>query len=139
MSAVLALDVGSVRIGVAICEGSNLPAVPLITVIRTKLQEDLVEIIRLAGERHVGTIVVGYPIRLDGTLGQAAKHMDSFIRALRDRFHGEVVRQDERLTTAAAAKKLRDLKLSGSKRRARVDQLAAVEILNSYLSARSRA
>jgi putative holliday junction resolvase len=139
MSAVLALDVGSVRIGVAICEGANLPAVPLTTIVRTKLQNDLAEIVRLAGERRANTIVVGYPIRLDGTLGQATKQMDSFIRALRDRFHGEVVRQDERLTTAAAARRLRDLNLSGSKRRARVDQLAAVEILNSYLATRSRA
>jgi putative Holliday junction resolvase len=139
MSSVLALDVGSVRIGVAICEGAALPAVPLTTIVRSKRERDVDEIVRIAAERRAGTIVVGYPIRLDGTVGPAARQVDGFVHALSRRFHGEIVRQDERLTTAAAAKKLRDLALSGSKRRAHVDELAAVEILNSFLATRSRA
>jgi putative Holliday junction resolvase len=134
----LGLDLGSVRIGVAICEGSGVPAVPLTTLQRKNLADDLSAIIELARERTATTIVVGYPLRLDGTRGPAAAKVDRFIHELSSRFDGTVVRQDERLTTAAAHKKLQQLDLSGSQRRARVDSLAAVEILDSYLSAGSR-
>jgi putative Holliday junction resolvase len=134
MSAILGLDLGSVRIGIAICEGTGVPAVPLTTVVRKHLADDLDAIVRLAGERGAGTIVVGYPLRLDGTSGPAAAKTDRFIKELGSRFAGAIVRVDERLTTAAAQKKLQQLDLSGSKRRARVDALAAVEILNSYLA-----
>jgi putative holliday junction resolvase len=131
VSAVLGLDLGSVRIGVAICEGSGVPAVPLTTLQRKNLADDLGAIIELARERTATTIVVGYPLRLDGTRGPAAAKVDRFIDKLSSRFDGTVVRQDERLTTAAAHKKLQQLDLSGSKRRAHVDTLAAVEILDS--------
>lgn len=134
MSAVLGLDLGSVRIGVAICEGAGVPAVPLTTIARKNLADDLAAIARLASERGAETIVVGYPIRLDGTVGPAAAKVDRFVDELGSRFQGLVVRQDERLTTAAAHKKLQQLELSGSKRRERVDSLAAVEILTSYLA-----
>lgn len=134
--AILGLDVGSVRIGVAICEGPNLPAVPLTTLARTNKAHDLQTILRLATERGADTIVVGYPLRLDGSIGAAAEKIDRFLQGLRNRFAGQVIAQDERLTTAAAAKKLRDLALSGSKRRSHLDELAAVEILNSYVATR---
>jgi putative holliday junction resolvase len=134
MTAIVALDVGYVRIGVAICEHPSLPAVPLTTIVRTKATEDIEKILALARERAAETIVVGYPLRLDGTCGPAAKTIDAFIHSLSERFDGRIIRQDERLTTAAAAKKLRDLPVSGSKRRSHLDELAALEILNSYLA-----
>ncbi len=137
-SATLALDVGSVRIGVAICEGPNLPPMPLTTLARTTKARVFQDILRLATERGAKTIVVGYPLRLDGSVGPAAEKIDVFVKGLRRLFHGEVIVQDERLTTAAAAKKLRDLDLSGSKRRSHVDELAAVEILSSYLADQRR-
>ncbi len=137
-NATLGLDVGSVRIGVAICEGPSLPAVPLTTIQRTSKARDFEVVIRLATERGADTIVVGYPLRLDGSVGPAAEKIDAFVKGLRGQFHGQVFIQDERLTTAVAAKKLRDLDLSGSKRRDHVDELAAVEILSSYLAHRER-
>jgi putative Holliday junction resolvase len=136
--AALALDVGSVRIGVAICEDPRLPAMPLTTIVRRNLAADLKAVIQLAAERDARTIVVGYPIRLDGSRGPAAQKMDVFIEQLRQGFSGIVARQDERLTTAAAAKKLREIDASGSKRRRHLDEVAAVEILNSYLAAKAR-
>ncbi|HXW50592.1 MAG TPA: Holliday junction resolvase RuvX [Candidatus Acidoferrales bacterium] len=138
MSAVLALDVGSVRIGVAVCEGAGVPAVPLATLVRGKFADDVAAIVRLAAERNARTLVVGYPIRLDGSVGPAAAKIDRFIAELGAHFDGEIVRQDERLTTASAQKKLRELDLSGSKRRQHVDAVAAVEILNSYLAGTRR-
>lgn len=134
----LGLDLGSVRIGVAICEGPDLPAVPLTTIQRSTKARDLDALVRLVAERGAQTIVIGYPLRLDGSVGPAAEKVDSFVAALRKLFQGTIVTQDERLTTLAAAKKLRDLDLSGSKRRAHVDELAAVEILDSYLASSRR-
>lgn len=134
----LAVDVGSVRLGIAICEGLDLPALPLDTVRHRSRDADVREIADLARLRGAPTIVVGYPLRLDGTVGPAAQRIDRFVEALRSAFEGEVVTVDERLTTAAAAKKLAGSDLSGSKRRTIVDRLAAVEILESYRAAQRR-
>ena len=136
--AVLGVDLGSVRIGVAICEGPGLPAVPLTTIRHTDWAADIEALGRLAAQRGVRCIVIGDPIRMDGRSGPAAEKVAAFIGQLRERFDGEVVAYDERFTTAIAAKKLRDLQLSGSKRRRHVDELAAVEILAAYLAGSAR-
>jgi putative Holliday junction resolvase len=136
--AILAVDVGSVRTGVAIAERVDLPAMPLTTISSIGRKADAEAIAALAVERGARTIVVGYPLRMDGTTGPAAEKVDRFIVALRAAFDGDVVKVDERLTTAAAAKKLIGSELSGSKRRGVVDRLAAVEILESFLAARRR-
>ena len=136
--AILAVDVGSVRIGLAIAERPDLPAMPLSTIAHTSRRADVDAVVALARERGAGTIVVGYPIRLDGTAGPAAERVERFVEALRAAFAGDVAKVDERLTTAAATKKLQQSDLSGSKRRRIVDRLAAVEILESYLQGRRR-
>lgn len=135
---ILGLDVGTVRIGVAICEGEGLPAMPLCTIDSVSREKDVRAIIAVAAERGARTLVVGYPLRLDGSRGPAAENMDKFIAALQKAFDGEVVHADERLTTAAANRKLRDTGLSGGKRRAFVDRLAAVEILDGWLAQQRR-
>lgn len=136
---VLGLDVGTVRIGVAICEGEGLPAMPLCTIDSVSREKDVVAIAALASKRGARTLVVGYPLKLDGTRGPAAESMDKFVAALRKVFDGAVVTADERLTTAAAHRKLRETGLSGGKRRAFVDRLAAVEILDGWLAGQRRA
>ncbi len=132
--AVLGIDYGSVRIGIAICEAPGLPAVPLTTIEHTSWSGDITAIVELARERGAGRIVVGNPMRMDGTAGPQALKVAAFVRELEAAFDGEVIAVDERLTTAAAAKKLRELPVSGSTRRRHIDELAAVEILNSYLA-----
>jgi putative holliday junction resolvase len=134
--AVLGVDYGSVRIGVAICEAPGLPAVPLTTIAHESWSADIAAVAALARERAAGRIVVGNPIRLDGAAGRQALKVGAFVGELQAAFDGEVIAQDERLTTAAAAKKLRELPVSGSTRRRHIDELAAVEILNSYLARR---
>ncbi len=132
--AILGVDLGSVRIGIAICEGQGLPPVPLTTIAHTSWKADVAAVARLAVERGVRRIVVGNPIRMDGSAGPAAQRAGAFVRELRAHFDGDIVAWDERFTTAVAAKKLRDLPVSGSKRRRHVDELAAVEILTAYLA-----
>jgi putative Holliday junction resolvase len=135
---ILGLDVGTVRIGVAICEAEGLPAMPLCTIESVSREKDVRAIAALAAERGARTLVVGYPLKLDGSRGPAAENMDKFIAALQKAFDGAVVAADERLTTAAANRKLLDTGLSGGKRRSIVDRLAAVEILDGWLAQQRR-
>ncbi|HZW73400.1 MAG TPA: Holliday junction resolvase RuvX [Caldimonas sp.] len=134
--AILAVDLGEARIGVAVAERFDLPALPLTTIQHTNREADIAAITALAVERSAGTLVVGYPLKLDGTRGPAAERVDRFVEALRDRFQGEVALVDERLTTAAATKRLAASGVKGSKQRRVVDRVAAVEILESYLARR---
>jgi len=134
VSAILAVDVGSVRLGVAACEAVGLPALPLTTIAHQSREKDVQAVAALARERGAHTIVIGYPLRLTGDRGPAAEKMDKFIEALRAAFDGEVVAVDERLTSAAADAKLRGAGMDGAARRELVDRFAAVEILESYLA-----
>ena len=129
---IISVDFGSVRIGTAICESPELPALPLLTIANESRDASATAVAELARRRGASTIVVGTPIRFDGTAGPSAKKVDRFVAALRERFEGEVHLQDERLTTASASKKLAAGELSPSKRRQVIDQMAAVEILESY-------
>jgi len=131
---IIAVDVGNVRIGVASCAGPGLPALPVTTLTHESRKKDVQAIVALARERGARTIVVGYPLRLDGARGPAAEKMERFIAALRGVFDGEVVGVDERMTSALAARKLRDTGAGGVRRRQLVDRFAAVEILESYLA-----
>ncbi|MDQ6766484.1 MAG: Holliday junction resolvase RuvX [Candidatus Eremiobacteraeota bacterium] len=131
---ILGIDFGTARIGVAIREGPGLPVVPLTTIAHKSWEADIAAIVRLAAERSARRIVVGNPIRMDGSVGAAAEKVAAFIGELRSRFDGEVIAHDERFTTAAAARKLRELPVSPSKRRRRLDEVAAALILDSYLT-----
>lgn len=134
--AILAVDLGDARIGIAVAERVDLPALPLTTIEHKSRDADIGAITALAVERNAGTLVVGYPLKLDGTRGPAAERVDRFVEVLRGRFAGEVVLVDERLTTAAATKRLAATGVRGSKQRRVVDRVAAVEILESYLARR---
>lgn len=137
--AILAIDLGQVRIGVAVAERIDLPALPLATIPHTNRDADIDAITALAAERQAGTVVVGYPIRLDGSVGPAAERVARFVERLRARFAGAVVLVDERLTTAAATKRLAGAGAGFGKRRSIVDRYAALEILESYLAKVRRA
>src|SRR4029077_8335492 len=101
-------------------------------------EKDVQAIVALAAERGARTLVVGYPLKMDGSHGPAAQNMDTFIAALGAAFDGGVETADERLTSAAANRKLLETGLSGGKRRRLVDRLAAVEILEGWLARQRR-
>ncbi len=134
--AVLALDVGSRRIGVAIGEGGF--AFPLVTVTRTNARDDVAAIVALARERNARTIVVGDPLTMAGERSIASDTIDGFVAHLRRAFDGAIERIDERLTTAAAQKALIAADVSRAKRKLVVDQLAAVGILETWLARNAR-
>lgn len=131
-TALLGIDVGTVRIGVAASDASELLAVPVATVRRGR--GDVDEIVALAAERGVAGFVVGLPLSLNGQEGPAALASREFATSLAQRVAPAPVRLvDERLTTAGASRGLRDAGVSGRRARHLVDQVAATAILQGAL------
>ncbi|MCL5258473.1 MAG: Holliday junction resolvase RuvX [Firmicutes bacterium] len=137
--AILALDVGSKRIGVAIADPDGIYAMPLCVIERSNLREDLKRIQAMLAEYGATDLVVGDPLRLTGERGPAAETMDRFVAQLARSFAGKIHRVDERLTTAEANKSLIAADVSRRRRRATVDKLAAALILEQFLARRRRA
>ena len=133
---VIALDVGTKRIGVAVGEGSF--AFPHSTLHRTNVRDDVAAVVAIARERGVRTIVVGDPLTMSGERALASAQIDAFVAHLARAFDGAIERVDERLTTAAAQKALIGADVSRAKRKKVVDQLAAVGILETWLARRPR-
>jgi putative holliday junction resolvase len=128
----LGLDPGDARIGVARCDPSGFLATPVETVRRGR--GDLARLARLVAEEGAVEVVVGLPRSLSGGEGPAAAKVRDFAAALARRIAPVAVRlYDERLTTVSAEAMLRDRGRKGAKRRAVVDQAAAVLILQQAL------
>ena len=132
----IALDIGDARIGVASSDPQGILATPVETVRRGP--GDLDRIAALAAELEAFEIVVGLPRSLSGGEGPAAVKIRETAEQVRDKVHekdtGTTVRLvDERFTTVTAERMLRERGKKGSKRRAVVDQAAAVLILQHAL------
>jgi putative Holliday junction resolvase len=131
----LGVDVGSVRIGVAVSDPAGVAAVPVETVARDpRGTADLDRIATLADERDAIEVVVGLPRSLSGAEGAAAEAARGFARRLAARIVPVPVRLvDERLSTVSAGRDLRAAGVSGRKGRRVVDQAAAAVILQTAL------
>jgi putative Holliday junction resolvase len=134
--AVLALDVGSKRIGVAVADPGGTFALPVTVLERTNLRADLERIVQLVREYNVDEMVVGDPVTLAGARGPAAEKIDRFVEQLQKVFSGTIHRVDERLTTAQATKTLIAADMSRAKRKTVVDKMAAALILETFLARR---
>ncbi len=132
----LALDVGSKRIGVAVADPTGTFALPLTVIDRTNLKADLQRISELAAEYNAKEMVVGDPVTLSGARGPAAENIDRFVEQLARVFGGHIHRVDERMTTAQATKSLIAADVSRSKRKTVVDKMAAALILETFLTRR---
>lgn len=132
----LALDVGSKRIGVAVADPTGTFALPVTVIERTNLKADLDRINELAGEYNADEMVIGDPVALSGQRGPAAEKIDRFVEQLSRVYAGRIHRVDERMTTAQATKSLIAADVSRSKRKTVVDKMAAALILETYLARR---
>ncbi len=135
---VIALDVGTKRIGVAMADPTETFALPIAVLDRTNLQADLARIEQLVRDYDAHELVVGDPIRLSGERGPAAEQIDRFVEQLRKVFGGPIHRIDERLTTAQAQKTLISADVGRAKRKTVIDQLAAALILETFLARRRK-
>ena len=135
MNPILALDFGRARIGVAISDELQLLAHPLETIpANERATSRVVELVR---ERNVEHVVAGIPKRMNGQIGTAATEALEFVEKLRSVLPCPVVTWDERLTTVAAHRALRDAGKKTRHTRGYVDQVAAQMILQSYLDSRA--
>jgi putative holliday junction resolvase len=136
----LGVDVGSVRVGVALSDPGGVLATPLVTLDHDAgAGTDLDRLVALVDEHEVVEVVVGLPRTLAGRDGPAAQTARDYAAALTQRLGGRtvpVVLSDERLTTVAATRTLSDRGVKGRKQRRVIDQAAAVGILQGYLDAR---
>jgi putative Holliday junction resolvase len=128
---ILGVDFGRVRIGIAISDELGLLAHPLKTVSSSK--EAMKEIATVVREKDVERVVVGLPRHMDGRMGESAEEALALARKLRELLPCEVVTWDERLTTVAANRALRESGQRTRESRKIVDQVAAQMILQGYL------
>jgi putative holliday junction resolvase len=129
------LDVGTRTVGVALSDALGITAQALTTVRRSGLRTDLAALRRLAEAHEVTRAVVGLPLNMDGTEGPSAARSRAFGEALAKALDVPVEYWDERLSTVAAQRALRESHLSAERRREVVDQVAAALILQGWLDA----
>ncbi|AZI59433.1 Holliday junction resolvase RuvX [Nakamurella antarctica] len=136
----LGVDVGTVRVGVAISDPHSILATPLQTLARdAKSGKDQLLLVELIAEHRVVEVVVGLPRSLSGREGPAAEAARAYGSALGKRIAPIPVRYvDERLTSVTAERMLRESGVKSRSRRAVVDQVAAVQILQTYLDTAAR-
>ena len=130
----MALDIGSVRIGVSVSDGLGMLAHPLTTLKMGKKDKlPLEEIKRLIGEKEVKRLIVGMPYTMKGGDSIQTGKIREYVVELEEALSIPVETIDERLTTKMAADQLRAVGRKSSKSRNIIDQVAAVNILQLYL------
>jgi len=135
---ILGLDYGSKRIGVAVCDELGMTAQGLATIARKNRRHDLEEIAGFIRTYNVEKIVIGYPIRLDGTEGIQCEKVGKFASVLESAFSLPVIKWDETLSTKEAEEILIRANIARNRRKNIVDKLAASLILQGYLDAQER-
>jgi putative Holliday junction resolvase len=131
---VLAIDLGSKRIGTAVSDGLGITVRPVETIRRSSRERDIARLKFLVEDLEAEAVVVGLPLRMDGTLGDAAQAAMRFVERLQERLDVPVLTQDERLTSYEADQMMIERGFGREERRARSDEFAAMLILQDYLS-----
>jgi putative Holliday junction resolvase len=135
MPRILGIDLGTRRIGVAISDTAGKVATPFLTLPRTSDDADSAALADLARGEGCKQVVLGYPIALDGTKGDAAAVTEAFAEKLKA--NGVRVKlYDERLTTKEAEKKLRTAGKKAKQQRLVIDKVAASILLQSFLDSK---
>jgi len=133
MGRILALDLGTKRIGLAVSDELQLTAQGIPTLVRRNLHADMLELARIAAEQNVDRILLGDPRRLNGEQGRQSEWVQDFAERLQRHFTFPVQLWDERLTSREAERTLRGSGVKDQDRKAAIDRLSAVILLQSYL------
>lgn len=138
-SPVMGLDVGTVRIGIALSDALHLTAQPHSVLIRKSLEDDLRSIETLVGQEGVDKIIVGWPRTLRRKTSASTLEAEAFAEALRERLaRVSVELWDERLTTVQAEATLLEADVRRKKRKQTIDKIAAALMLQNYLDHQRR-
>ncbi|HLY24088.1 MAG TPA: Holliday junction resolvase RuvX [bacterium] len=139
MGRVLAIDLGTKRIGIALSDPTAMIATPLETVTGAGGRRAAERVADLCRRHDVAAVVVGWPRNMDGSRGPAARQAEAFAERLRTALSVPVELWDERLSTAAAERALIEADVRREERRRSRDRVAAAVILQGYLDARRTA
>src|SRR3954468_1990826 len=135
---VAALDLGEKTIGIAVGDPGHRVASPITTIRRTKFTKDATELLRILDERHVGGLVIGLPLNMDGSEGPRCQSVRQFATNLTPIRDLPIAFWDERLSTMAVTRDMIGMDMSRAKRAKVVDQSAAAFILQGALDSLRR-
>jgi len=130
---ILCLDYGEKRIGAAICDELGMTAQGLPTIIRKTKKHDIEILSNLIKSYNVEKILIGYPVRLDGSEGIQCEKVNRFSVLLEKTLYLPVIKWPETLSTKEAEEILINSGIRWQKRKKMVDKLAACLILQNYL------
>ena len=130
----MALDVGNKRIGVALSDELQILAQPLYTIHRKGIERDIEEIVKIINDNNVEEVIVGLPKNMDGTTGFQGKKTIKFAEVLRQSTNRPLIMWDERMTTISARRIMIENDVKQKDKKNLVDTIAAVVILETYLS-----
>jgi putative pre-16S rRNA nuclease len=133
MKRIMGIDYGTARIGVALSDELQMLAHPAETIVVARTPDPAGRIAALAREKDVARIVVGLPRHMNGSVGTSAQEANNFAEEIRPLVSCEVRTWDERLSTVAAHRALREAGKSSRQTRGYVDQVAAQMLLQGYL------
>jgi len=134
---ILALDIGTVRIGIATSDIMEIIASAYEVYRRKFLKADVEHIAKIVSDLSVGEIVIGLPLKMDGSEGQSVEMAREFGEELSKVVSVPIHYQDERLSTVTAQKILIESGMRREKRKDKVDSIAATIILQTYLDKKS--
>lgn len=137
MQRFLGIDVGTKRIGVAICDPLLITTRSLVALARQPEDKAVEEIAKICKEYGISTVAVGLPYNMDGTLGAQAKDCQDFAKRLEVEAKLEVCFEDERLTSYEAEQILAQQGKKYTKNKELVDMMSAELILRQFISKRS--
>jgi putative Holliday junction resolvase len=129
----LGIDLGTVRTGLAVAEPEVRVATPLCTLEHRSLQQAVTAVAKVIADERIAEAIVGLPLHMNGREGDAARRVRAFAKALAAEARIVVRLWDERLSTEASLRSLRDQSLKRGRQKRVVDQIAASLILQGYL------
>lgn len=135
---IISLDYGTKRIGLAISDPTQFLAQPLKVIQRNDLVTDISEICLIIKNNNVEKVVVGLPLKLDGTMGEIAQEITKFVEELTKVCPVPIVLWKEWYSTKEAERVMIDFDVSRAKRKKNIDRLAATIILQGYLDSLRR-
>ncbi|MBU2445127.1 MAG: Holliday junction resolvase RuvX [Bacteroidetes bacterium] len=132
-SRILSIDYGEKRIGLSVSDPTNIFATTLETI--SNSNNSIMQILKIIDSYNVNTILVGYPLNMNGTMSRLCGVVDEFITELERQIQVEIIKRDERLTSYVAQSKIIEAVGSKKKRQDKslVDKFSAATILQDYL------
>ena len=136
MGRILALDMGTKRIGIAVSDELELTAQGVDVLTRAGRSKDFARMREIIENYSPYLLIVGMPLNMDGTSGESARQALAFADSLKDKFGIPVETWDERLTTVSSERILLEADISRQKRKKVIDKVAAILILQSFMDSR---